>query len=239
MKRAIFGLITFALFVSCGHNTHSALVEKEFRNYVQMNFDDPKNLEEIISISACDTVSIEKMRTLCSITMDGVRHTVALCSKRDSLVDIEMKNMHESLPKQYRGSYANALHGKMWASNLSSIIQRKRSISMMIFYYMNRMQSLMDSVKYRPAIYCYKIDYRNKTREGLKLETAYAYIDSLSHFVVVHPTKNDEAVMSEDYKEVFRNSKKTFEHVMLLEQTQSEYEQKFVGYKEFVRLLYK
>lgn len=49
--------------ISCG-NSNERKIKSAFKDYVSAHFDDPKNLDEIVSIDSCDTISIKGVQSL-------------------------------------------------------------------------------------------------------------------------------------------------------------------------------
>ena len=235
MKRIIFCVVFLFLLVSCDKNSHHSLVKREFQNYVQRNFDNPKSFKEIVDISVYDTISIDRMRKLGQISIDGIEKTISLCKKRDSLANLEMHKLQSSLSDNYEGNYYNALKAQMLITLLASTIERKQSSALLAFSSKQRMKHILDTIHYSPAIYCYEVKYRRQTQEGIKLASAYAYVDSLSNFIGTYPEKNDENVMSEGYKAIYRESKKSLANVTMLEQVQEEYEKEMEKFIAFVK----
>ena len=59
MKKVLIYTVVLFAFVACTTPSNEKLVENSFKEYVQMNFDDPSSLQEILSVTICDTVSSE------------------------------------------------------------------------------------------------------------------------------------------------------------------------------------
>ena len=69
-----------------------------------------------------------------------------------------------------------------------------------------RLKELEAGLEYHPAIYVYEVKYRNQQKDGLKLESAFAYIDSLAGFKVIIPELNHSDIISNDYYNAFKLS---------------------------------
>lgn len=57
MKQLLTFVLLVVLFASCKEKTNFDYVKEEFMNYVQTDFDDPSEFEEITSIEVADTIS--------------------------------------------------------------------------------------------------------------------------------------------------------------------------------------
>lgn len=58
MKKLFLSLAVFAL-ISCGEKTDKELIRDKFMNYVQTDFDNPREFKEITSIETLDTLNNE------------------------------------------------------------------------------------------------------------------------------------------------------------------------------------
>lgn len=57
MKQLLTFLLLVVLFASCKEKTNIDYVKEEFMNYVETDFNDPSEFEEITSIEVADTIS--------------------------------------------------------------------------------------------------------------------------------------------------------------------------------------
>ena len=57
MKQLLTFVLLVVLFASCKEKTNIDYVKEEFMNYVETDFDDPSEFEEITSIEVTDTIS--------------------------------------------------------------------------------------------------------------------------------------------------------------------------------------
>ena len=57
MKQLLTFVLLVVLFASCKEKTNIDYVKEEFMNYVETDFDDPSEFEEITSIEVADTIS--------------------------------------------------------------------------------------------------------------------------------------------------------------------------------------
>lgn len=64
MKKLFFYITMLMLAVSIAScSSDKSKVKSAFNDYVQSNFDDPKDLMEIVAIDSCDTVGIKQLKT--------------------------------------------------------------------------------------------------------------------------------------------------------------------------------
>ena len=96
------------------------------------------------------------------------------------------------------------------------------------------LDQLCDSLEYKPAIYSYDIKYRKQYPSGIKLETVYAYVDSLSGFKAILTEKSDTEMMSPEYSEVFEKSK---ECIVTLNRIDELYQQEEKQMEELIKFV--
>ena len=203
MRRVVYTiilLIGFGVMISsCSNNDKNiSVVKKEFKKYVQKTFDNPKELKEIVDIIPSDTISIEKIKTL-------LEQTNKMCA-----LSIEENDIADSLSSEAMGLTQNIDRQKARSSTYSTYYRLKSSMDDLyrnniesislkfdMLFCQEAISSLMDSLKYEPPIYEYTINYRVNKEDKLKLESQYAYIDSLNGFKKILPYK----MPNEDYSE--------------------------------------
>ena len=88
-------------------------------------------------------------------------------------------------------------------STLQKIIDLKKTL----VFQQESLNQLCDSLEYKPALYIYDIKYRKQYPDGLKLETVYAYVDSLLGYKSILVEKKDSEMMCPEYEAVFEMSK--------------------------------
>ena len=198
------------LFISCSpKDKNISLVKKEFNAYVQRTFDDPGSLREIVEISPYDTISRESIRGLINISNEGIEQYKELWHLKDSLNSEQMQSiLKEPTPKR-QPTYSEAVHGSLLINECKSFDYKKAEAKIELYSLQSRLLEELDKgLVYHPAIYVYEIKYRNLLKDGLKLESAYAYIDSLAGFKAILPEKNyNTSIISEDYYNVFQKCK--------------------------------
>lgn len=70
MGKIFFILGVSICLISCG-NSNERKIKSAFNDYVSTHFDDPKRLDEIVSIDSCDTISIKEIQSL----LKDIKHT--------------------------------------------------------------------------------------------------------------------------------------------------------------------
>ena len=198
------------------------LVKKEFKAYVQKTFDDPKSLKEIVEIAPHDTISIESIRALINITHEGIEQYRDLWKLTDSVRTEKMQAELKGPKPKRQPSYSEAIQGAMLVNEAQSLVVKTADAKIALYLAEARLKEMEEGLVYHPAVYVYEIKYRNQHNDGLKLESAYAYIDSLAGFKAIIPEKNDSGLISEDYYSVFKQSK---ECLIASNKVQSLYEQ--------------
>lgn len=85
MKKLLFILLCASIcLISCG-NSNERKIKSAFKDYVSTHFDDPKNLDEIVSVDSCDTISIKGVQSL----LKELKHTY------DSINNIKRKQSNQ------------------------------------------------------------------------------------------------------------------------------------------------
>lgn len=99
MKNLKFAIIVLsAIIVSCHKPTREDLIEKAFNEYVKQNFDDPNNLNEIISIYIKDTLSATNTISFVENILESTDSTIAgLTAMNDSLYNVHNANVDKIL----------------------------------------------------------------------------------------------------------------------------------------------
>lgn len=200
-------LISFIVF-SCGPKDRNiSLVTKEFNKYVQNSFDDPKMLKEIVEIAPNDTISLLKIKSMVAMSDSLIDATRELHILKDSLGNAKLEEQYEVLRKSRNISYSDAFTGQLLVIDVMSTLQKIIELKKTLVIQQESLNKLCDSLKYKPALYIYSVKYRKQYPEGLKLETVYAYVDSLSGFKSISTARKDSEMMSPEYEAVFERSK--------------------------------
>ncbi len=208
MKKFLPVFVLLVGFVSCGlKDKNISLVSKEFQAYVQKSFDDPKTLKEIVEIAPSDTISLSSIKSMVIMSDSLIDITRKIYSIKDSLSTAKIKDQINVL-KHSRGiTYSDAYTAQLLAIEVMTTIQKIVNLRTKLDYQQESLNRLCDSLEYMPALYIYDIIYRKQYPEGLKLETVYAYVDSLSGFKSILTEKKDDEMMCPEYSAVFEKSK--------------------------------
>lgn len=239
MKRivAVITILSALNLTACGpKDKNLSLVKKEFLSYVQNNFDDPKAVKEIVSIAAGDTVSLEKMKSLVALSDSTINATKELYRIKDSIATANLGVLASSITKQVSPYSSDAYTGRLVLVELMTLLRKTIAATETLYYQQSILNHLGDSLKYVPAVYVYEIKYRKRYPDGLKLETAYAYIDSLSGFKSICPERSDGDIMCPEYSAVFNKSKDCMVAIHELEEL---YRKRDENYEELEKLVLK
>lgn len=235
MKRILTFFIVLLIIVSCGQqDKRIALVKKEFKAYVNKNFDDPKSVKEIVEIIPKDTISLEKMKAICSITDEAISQSRQLYHLKDSLLTDKLEEYYNIIRKSRGLSYSDALTGQLIAIDLMSTFQKVIDTKKVLMLEQSQLKAIGDSLQYYAPLYLYEIKYRNMSNDGLKLETSYAYIDSLTGFKAILPKQNDMEMISSDYYTVIEKSADCMKTVEKIESLYKEQEEQFEKLDRFM-----
>lgn len=235
MRRSLFVLSVLCVLVSCGpKDKNIGVIKKEFKSFVQKTFDDPKSMKEIVEISATDTISLEFMRNLSSMTVDLMDTSLKLYKMKDSVATDQIEHAYKKMKKSFSGGYYEAFKGQLMATEIISLTQKSIDAKKSAYIAKEKMTAVRDSLSYHPALYVYEIKYRKETPDGLKLNSAYAYVDSLAGFKAILPEKDDTEMICEDYKKAFETSKQCYSVIGLLEDIYKKHDEKFEEFSDFI-----
>ena len=227
-------IIIVGAFSCCCSGKNTAVVKKEFKNYVQKTFDDPKSLKEIVEIIPHDTLSIEKMVSICSFTDSLISVNNELRSIQDSIRMAETENLANKLKRSFNGSIIEAFQGQMIVSEMMTLINNEINLKKDLLANQILLQDYRDSLSYHPALYVYKISYRNQTPDGLKLESAFAYVDSLSGFKKILPKQDDSEMICEEYGRVVSVSQKCYSINEEINENQKKQDENAAELRDFI-----
>lgn len=199
----LFFPVLCTLVVACNQSIEKK-IDESFKVYVNNNFNDPKSLKEIISITPCDTMSKEHVRPIIDMAY-GFRD---IMESFDSLTTINQellgKNLNTSLRRKFYGN----------KSVLSLLYDNKQAYLDYINWlkiHGNRMDYLHSTVRTNFENLdstLYKVTYDIKTRVNLENELQikhfYAVVNAEEiEFYDSHPTFNDYSVSFGDlYKDL-------------------------------------
>lgn len=203
MKKVVYAAMLLigmsTIMASCSVNDKNvSVVKKEFRQYVQKTFDNPKNLQEIVEILPTDTISVEKLKTLLEQTNRLCELAIEADNIADSLSTKAMGLTHDiDKQKARKSDYSTYFRLKSSMDDLYKNTLRGISLKLDLALCQEELALQRDSLKYEPPIYEYTINYRVNKDDKLILESQYAYIDSLNGFKKILPYK----MPNEDYSE--------------------------------------
>ncbi|MBO7510831.1 MAG: hypothetical protein J6T35_06570 [Bacteroidales bacterium] len=208
--RKILYIVLLLIFVSCGSKDKNISIAKsEFKAYVQKTFDDPSSLKEIVEIAPHDTISLKSMRTIINMSIEGIEQRCELWKLKDSLNLEQLEAILKRGKAKRQPTFSEAIQGAMLLEECSSYADKISDAKKPLYLLKFQLQKLNTELAYHPAIYVYEIKYRHQLKDGLKLESAYVYIDSLSGFKAIMPEQDDTSIISEDYNNVFQKSKES------------------------------
>lgn len=240
MKKYFCLVPIICLFVlSClQSDPNISLVKKEFKTYVQRTFDDPGALKEIVEISPKDTISYNSIKDIIRMTLDTDSLNRELRSIKDSLIKKRMADATTSIKKKaYRMDFSDAFKGQMIVSDALSItnstIEALKEKAVLIM----DLEEQLDSLVYHTPLYLYKLSYRVKTPEGLKLNEVFAYVDSLTGVKSIRESQSDREEMEEDYSKIITKSIKTMELIDEINSLDEKNDEKLKELESFINSL--
>lgn len=189
MKHILLAAITLYLLVSCSQS-EKKLIEREFHNHVKLNFDDPKSLNEIVSITPTDTISPQKIKSIAELRIQSGAYLHILCDSLNSDRSVFFKN--HVVPNNISEYIVHKVLNLIEEIQICTEMELKTCVSQ------KEMEvaicEMIDSIKYEPPIYEYKIKFRQKQGGELHMVEYYGCIDSLTRAVVIRNkpiTSND------------------------------------------------
>lgn len=202
------------LFASCvGTQTNEEIISKEFKKYVQLKFDNPDDLKEIVEILPHDTLSYGSVHEITSKAIelsDLVREGYDL--NRDAWENF-MNELLKKLERYGTDGMTEYNRDKMYNLLLARENQIVTSLSQLVDMENHKtiIQKRLDSLTYHPAIYVYKINYRIRTNDSAMLKSHYSYIDSLDGFISITPEYNKKEVVCDEYNSMYNDVNKFIE----------------------------
>ena len=153
-KLKLLSLLVLLGFNSCQQMTVEQKIEKQFKAYVNENFDTPSSLKEIVSIKLHNTISMDSI-------VKKARETINISDVVDSISPlITDSDFIEYL--KYLKSF----------DNLTYSVAK-----------LNLKTELKDSIE-SDTVYTYKIKYRIETKNEMSLEDIYAIVDKQNNIKV-------------------------------------------------------
>ena len=227
--RPYFLILLLGLFFVGCKPKYQRIILREFKQYVQTNFDDPDNLHEIVSISdSPDTIDVAKL----AYTSVQVFH-----SELDLFDSIQNKYaITTDMPGLlgYNGSYMNKM---LVLSKIKEQFKVDREYSDMTTCGLNIAGNILSDIsenKY-DKYYSYTIKTRVKDLEGnIKLKTFYAFqCDSVDLFEI-----KDRNVQPEDMPESYADLVESTTKLLIVTQSCDSLREVYVRlYKDISNLL--
>ena len=209
MKKVVYAamlLIGMSAFIaSCSvKDKNATVVKKEFKQYVQKTFDNPKNLQEIVEIIPSDTISIEKIKTM-------LRQADEICQlsfQSDNMIDsIYTKALDiTNYDRRKMGSADYSTRYKIQSALDDYLESAYKCIGLRMNLINSRapLIAYCDSLKNEPPLYEYQINYRINQNNEITLQNQFAYIDSLKGFQVIKPNRMTEDDLSPQMQKALR-----------------------------------
>lgn len=186
----VVSLMIGVLLTACSPKSNERLVEDSFREYVQMNFDNPKCLKEIVNISVSDTVSAEKTKNMAEKTLLTTNEYIEL-----------LKNRNDSLHNVFTTFWNNA--GSREMQRIKSRYSGDQNMMSLVMKVMTNTYSVIE--------YASSADYKKEKSLEKDIESAIAELSNDSTFIVVYEIKarvensNKDLKMETFYAKFFKD----------------------------------
>jgi len=195
MKHLIY--IFFALLIISCSQSNEDKIRAAFKEHVKTSFDDPSKFEEIVSIDSLDTISTIEIKKQYSDIMELRKQNYAMCDSFSTLILKYIKD--ESIRPQLR---------KM--DGIRSLYYKKIELQNYLVETMYKGLSLpaaeedwKEILTHKDTVmYNQRITYRIKTNDGLKMNTCYAYSDTLYNKIVFKDTRMKAYDVSDILREI-------------------------------------
>lgn len=204
MNRLILIFAIGILLGSC-QKSNERLVESEFKNYINSNFDNPKSLKEIVSIEASDTVSMALVASCLKQAITLSNDIDSLKSEDDSIKKVIMTRLAvETRLYISRFSYSDRLEAQRHLIQVMSCVDSDISFIGKREFLLHKTKQLLDSMTYESPKYGYRVKFRQTVDNELKLKTYKAYIDSATRkvFIKTNEWQLDDEDSSQQMKEM-------------------------------------
>lgn len=169
MKNFLIYSLLVCLFFSCGNKSKEDKIKVAFKDYVNINFDNPKNLKDITSIYNIDSISTIELKRILSESLEEC---------------IELDNLEDSLKQRYTTLIDSLPYGYVAKQRGSEVVQRAMFSNFSLIRH--KMDGILDGSLTElkiPAtisdypdtlIYTYEIKYRIIKDGEPVMETIYA-----------------------------------------------------------------
>lgn len=175
MKNIVLFIAFLFSVISCSPEqpTTKDLIEKEFMIYVNQNFDNPKDLKEIVSINIKDTISYQLFKDLAQKSIDLMESTDSLTDAR--LLDIS--NIAKKSKQLDLNSFEKEKYSTMlleyydYIENKSLNCLKSKNI---LKHMIEKTDSCIDNFSYIN----YEIKVRKLVNNKIKLQKYYASVEN-------------------------------------------------------------
>ena len=181
MKRIFFVLFIVMTFFGC-QKSNEDKIEKSFKDYVRVNFDNPDDLKEIVSIEFKDTLSQKEI----------INEAKNLILENKKIQDTNNRLSNELQEIQNNKKLSLYIESKINDSSIGDSIRKKYKKCLKITEYnienLNEYQTSLKIVenyidfvsKHDTIYYGYQIKYRINKNNKIKLETIDCRINSVT-----------------------------------------------------------
>ena len=189
MKKGILFVLIITLLSMIGCETsREDEIRKKFKEYVSLNFDDPKTFKEFVAVEANDTCSLWSML---EVTKNGLEVGVSTKEWCDSLGQIQSKMIKEIStsinPKRVNNSMR--IEGGELLRDYYECVTNELELLDSSIKLRSQIEEEIEGITYEPPLYGYSIKIRKKHNDALKLEEYFAYIDSSTNVIIIRPSK--------------------------------------------------
>ena len=173
MKNKILLIAFLFSIISCSPEqpTTQDLIEKEFMTYVDHNFDNPKDLKELVSINVEDTISYQLLKDVAKGYIEMMENTDSLSNARLDDFSEKAKNMHQldlnSFEKEKYFTMILECYSYVGGESLNCV-KSKNILKQMI----EKTDSCIDNLSY----VIYEIKVRELVNDKVKLQKYYASV---------------------------------------------------------------
>lgn len=168
-------------------------IKRDFKNYVRMSFDNPKDLLEIVSISEVpDTIYAP---SLAYLAVEGRTVGFNLIDSYRSIMDSLM-----NLPSRKNPTTSTILKALQVFEKVDAIFKKEDQLQENFNVYIN----ITDSIEYKnyPTYYDYEIRARVKTDDKIKLQSFHALTTNTDSIFTIHNREIIFSDLDEDSEEL-------------------------------------
>lgn len=212
MKRftlILLAVIAVTAFVGCTGNSVEARIENELKEYVKANFDDPREFEKIVSITAKDTFTVEKLHGMIGnlLLVDSM-----VTANKESIwdgFDNELGNRFGNLSYEGQqsvkserlrfGNAANVFIEKMYGDNEHD-------------EFVKSLTACLSDTTINFNTTEYEVKFRVLKDDKLTIQTYYAQVDNLTGDIKISDKTAQKGAFGERVNEVYELLDKALEN---------------------------